>query len=186
MKKVLFATTALVASAGIASADGHLGIAISGGAEMGVIGGDRHGETQFLQSVDVRFSMSGETSGGLSFGATIDLDDLADMAISSAGEATTFVDVNTDGVVGPGEITIGTDGSPGHDPVDVSGRDQFADVTVFVSGDFGRLTRGGPDGDFGWGLQDVCVGAGSVAAVRVYELRAALLAAYTAVFAIPV
>ena len=41
MKKVLFATTALVASAGIASAQG---IALSGMAEMGVVGGDRVGD----------------------------------------------------------------------------------------------------------------------------------------------
>jgi len=72
MKKVLFATTALVASAGIASAE----VAVSGSAEMGVIGGDGI-ELQFFQSVDVRFTMTGETDGGLQFGATIDLQDLA-------------------------------------------------------------------------------------------------------------
>ena len=43
MKKVLFATTALVASAGIASAQG---VELSGHAEMGIIGGSAI-ETQF-------------------------------------------------------------------------------------------------------------------------------------------
>ncbi|HDR27679.1 MAG TPA: porin, partial [Rhodovulum sp.] len=38
MKKVLFATTALVASAGIAAAD----ITLSGSAQMGIKGGDRY------------------------------------------------------------------------------------------------------------------------------------------------
>ena len=62
MKKVLFATTALIASAGIASAQG---VALSGSAEMGIIGGDGDFETQFWNDVDVRFTMSGETDNGL-------------------------------------------------------------------------------------------------------------------------
>lgn len=76
MKKVLFATTALVASAGIASAE----VASSGSAEMGVrsVNG---GDLEFHQSVDIRFTMTGETDNGLTFGATIDLDDAVEMAI---------------------------------------------------------------------------------------------------------
>ncbi|WP_166418060.1 porin [Cochlodiniinecator piscidefendens] len=70
MKKVLFATTALVATAGIAAAD----VTLSGSAEMGVVGGD--GETQFHHDMDVRFTLSGETDNGLTFGATIDLDEV--------------------------------------------------------------------------------------------------------------
>ena len=80
MKKVLFATTALVASAGIASAE----VAISGSAEMGIVGGDRYNDTQFFQSVDVRFTMTGETDSGLTFGATIDLEDAVDTARTGA------------------------------------------------------------------------------------------------------
>lgn len=79
MKKVLFATTALIATAGIAAADGHTSIAISGSAEMGVSGSD-NAETSFFQSVDVRFTLAGETDSGLSFGARIDLDDSGDVA----------------------------------------------------------------------------------------------------------
>ena len=77
MKKVLFATTALVAFAGAAVAE----VKISGSAEMGISGGDNGRETLFHQSVDVRFAMTGETDGGLSFGATVDLEDAADEAI---------------------------------------------------------------------------------------------------------
>ncbi|MDJ0628094.1 MAG: porin [Rhodobacter sp.] len=77
MKKVLFATTALVASAGIASAQG---VELSGSAEMGIVGGDGI-ETQFHTGVDVRFTMSGETDNGLTFGATVDLDDTGETAV---------------------------------------------------------------------------------------------------------
>ena len=72
MKKVLFATTAIVAFAGAASAD----VALSGGAELGIADSGAAGEeVGFHSSVDVRFTMTGETDGGLAFGATVDLDD---------------------------------------------------------------------------------------------------------------
>lgn len=109
MKKVLFATTALVAFAGAAAAD----VSVSGSAEMGIAGGDG-AETTFFQSVDIRFSMTGETDNGLSFGATVDADDLVDMGLQ------------------------------GNDPVDQGG--QFADYSVFISGNFGTLTMGDTDG----------------------------------------
>ena len=75
MKKVLFATTALVASAGFASAE----ISISGFAEMGVTGGDYYGvgadDLQFHNDIGINVDMSGETDGGLTFGAHMELDD---------------------------------------------------------------------------------------------------------------
>jgi outer membrane protein OmpU len=70
MKHILMATTALVSAAGIASAD----VSLSGWAEMGMVGGNG-GETEFHQDIDVSFSMSGETDGGLSFSAGVDLDE---------------------------------------------------------------------------------------------------------------
>ncbi|MEL6642369.1 MAG: porin [Pseudomonadota bacterium] len=72
MKKVLFATTALVASAGIAAAE----VDISGFAELGII--DNDVETQFHTDIDATFTMSGETDSGLTFGASIDLDESND------------------------------------------------------------------------------------------------------------
>ncbi len=80
MKKILFATTALVATAGIASAE----VALSGYAEMGIWGGDDV-ETQFWNDIDVTFTLSGETDGGLAFGATIDLDELNGDSITATG-----------------------------------------------------------------------------------------------------
>jgi outer membrane protein OmpU len=72
MKKVLFATTALVAFAGAAAAE----VKLSGYAEMGVRGGNNGADTRLHTDIDVKFSLSGETDGGLSFGATIDLDEI--------------------------------------------------------------------------------------------------------------
>jgi outer membrane protein OmpU len=118
MKKVLFASTALVAFAGAASAD----ISFSGTAEMGMASttavsltnpfGAR--DTAFFQSLDFFVDMTGTTDNGLTFGASIDLAD----AIDGSGGSTTIVD------------NFGS----------------FADYTVFISGQFGTLTMGDTDG----------------------------------------
>ena len=64
MKKVLFATTALIATAGVAAAD----VALSGDGRMGVIydGSDFN----FTSRARVTFTLSGETDGGLAFGGS--------------------------------------------------------------------------------------------------------------------
>ncbi|MBN2907467.1 MAG: porin [Rhodobacteraceae bacterium] len=76
MKKVLFATTALVASAGIAAAGD---ITFSGSAEMGVVGGGNAnvglataGVTQFNNDLTLSVGMSGDTDSGLTFGVKFD------------------------------------------------------------------------------------------------------------------
>ena len=78
MKKVLFATTALVASAGVAAADDNLNISIGGSAEMGIVGGSDQ-ETQFHNDVDISFGLAAETGTGLSFGAVVDLDEAGNL-----------------------------------------------------------------------------------------------------------
>ncbi|NNU79076.1 porin [Halovulum dunhuangense] len=82
MKNVLFATSAIVSLAGVAYADGHAGVALSGSAEMGVTyvddgiaGGGADGVAIFHNDLDVTFTLSGQTDNGLTFGATIDLDE---------------------------------------------------------------------------------------------------------------
>ena len=72
MKKILFATTALVATAGYAAAD----ITVSGGANMGVkYQEDRAGgETYTYTELDFGINASGTTDSGIEFGASIDLD----------------------------------------------------------------------------------------------------------------
>ena len=73
MKKILIASTALVATAGIAAAD----IAITGYAEMGMADlGDAVG-VQMHSDMDVTFKLSGASDNGLTFGASIDLDEVS-------------------------------------------------------------------------------------------------------------
>jgi outer membrane protein OmpU len=104
MKNILMATTALVATAGIASADIN-NFAISGWAEMGMVGGNGS-ESQFHQDIDVTFAMSGETDGGLSFSASVDLDENGAFATNTHGGSS----INVSG--GFGSVTMGdTDGA---------------------------------------------------------------------------
>ena len=83
MKKLLIASTALVATAGMAAADGHTGVSLSGTADMGIHSSDRaadyftDGDVRLYSSVDVSFNMSAESDSGLTFGAKIDLDEAA-------------------------------------------------------------------------------------------------------------
>ena len=72
MKKLLLASTALVGTAGVAAAD----VAITGYAEIGIVGGDVYETDQWHTDIDVTFSMTGESDGGLAFGAIIDLDEV--------------------------------------------------------------------------------------------------------------
>ncbi|CUH40698.1 Porin [Jannaschia seosinensis] len=79
MKKVLFASTALVAFAGAASAE----VTLSGFAEMGVFSGNggvatTDDDAEFFTDIDVTFTLTGETDGGLVFGGSVDLDEGGD------------------------------------------------------------------------------------------------------------
>lgn len=71
MKKVLLATTALVAFAGAASAE----IKLDGYAEIGVDGGNNGYTTQFHNDWQVNFNFSSETDGGLSFGGKVQIEE---------------------------------------------------------------------------------------------------------------
>jgi outer membrane protein OmpU len=119
MKKVLFATTALVATAGVASAD----VALSGSAEMGINGGDDV-TTEFFQDLDVTFTMSGTADNGLTFGAAVDLDestgggafapnDDGGTSIFISGDFGTLTMGDTDGALDWAltEVNVGSPGS---------------------------------------------------------------------------
>jgi outer membrane protein OmpU len=71
MKKLLLATSILAGSAGVASAE----IAFSGNAYMGMFGVSGGGASDFVFIARARttVTMTGETDGGLSFGAKYDL-----------------------------------------------------------------------------------------------------------------
>jgi outer membrane protein OmpU len=122
MKKVLFATTALIATAGVAAAQG---VTVSGYAEMGLAGGDSM-ETQFIQDIDVTFSLSGTTDNGLTFGAAIDIDeggsgsdavanDFEDggVAVFISGNFGTVTMGDTDGALDWALTEAGNIGNPG-------------------------------------------------------------------------
>lgn len=101
MKKILLTTTAMVAFAGAASAE----VSLSGYAEMGIIGGSAL-ETQFHHDFDVKFTLSGETDNGLTFGATIDLDEVSGGISNTANPSAVFISG------GFGTLTMGdTDGA---------------------------------------------------------------------------
>jgi hypothetical protein len=82
-------------------------------AQMGIQGGDlgqlrcRYATTQFVQDIDVTFTMSGTSDNGLTFGAAIDLDenaanvgtDDAGVAIFVSGDFGTLTLGDTDGAL---------------------------------------------------------------------------------------
>jgi hypothetical protein len=88
MKKVLLATTILAASAGFAAAD----VTVTGTARMGVIydGAKTDNELSFTNRVRIIFTASGETDGGLSFGASVRADN-ADEANDNGSTGTVFI-----------------------------------------------------------------------------------------------
>ena len=73
MKRVVLTTTSLVVAGGMAAAD----VSVSGSAELGVAGA-KGMDAIFHKDIDVNFSLSGATDSGLSFGASIDLDEAQD------------------------------------------------------------------------------------------------------------
>ncbi|MBK5934916.1 outer membrane protein OmpU [Rhodovulum imhoffii] len=142
MKKVLFATTALVATAGYAAAD----ITISGSAEMGVVGGERYDyvteyqddtlgtvrekvsndDIQFHNDFTIAVDGTGETDGGLTFGFHVELEE-------------------------------------SNSPARINGDSSYDNETVFISGAFGTLTLGETDGAYDKRLKEVALAGGSIA-----------------------
>jgi outer membrane protein OmpU len=121
MKNVLFASTALVAFSGAAVAD----VALSGRAEMGIFGATGV-DIQFFTDIDVTFTMTGETDNGLSFGASVDLDeggagapavannaDDGGIAIFVRGDFGTVTLGDTDGALDWALTEAGNVGNPG-------------------------------------------------------------------------
>lgn len=115
MKKILFATTALVMTAGAAAAE----VTLAADARMGVI---FNGEDwNFTSRIRTQFNMSGETDGGLTFGAAFRVNDEGGSVVNFAG-----------------------------DPANLANQGAYASNggrgTVFIAGAFGRLAMGRPAG----------------------------------------
>lgn len=133
MRKLLLATTALVGTAGIASAE----ISLSGFAEIGVYSNGKDsatkiastnyktsneagGEMNFHTDIDATFKMNLQTDNGLSISTAVDIDE-------ASGAAT------------------GNDADDGG-------------IAVTVAGDFGSVTVGDTDGGYDWALTETAVG----------------------------
>ena len=118
MKKVLLASTALILTAGVAAADGHSPIALSGSANGGLkYNSDASSEVTFHNEVNMVITGTGSTDSGLEFGAFVDIDedsvDDAEVFISGLFGTITLggVDPATDGfgIADPGFDGIGID-----------------------------------------------------------------------------
>ncbi len=104
MKKLLIATTALVATAGVAAAE----VTISGNARMGVVynGADLNFSSRIRASV----SMSGTTDGGLEFGGSFGIHDAGAAANGDEGSvyiSGAFGKLEMGATVGAAEAVIG-------------------------------------------------------------------------------
>jgi outer membrane protein OmpU len=82
MKNILLATTALVATAGVAAAD----VSVSGDGRMGFVYNESAAEKTTMSSrIRITFSASGETDAGLSFGGSVRADNAASGSAGTAG-----------------------------------------------------------------------------------------------------
>ncbi|WP_133485474.1 porin [Aliiroseovarius marinus] len=145
MKKILFASTALVASAGFAAAE----ISFSGEAGIGVIYDGTDWAANHYTTLSV--SMAGETDGGLSFGASFDITtgttggavDASSAYIEggfgklSAGDIDNAVDATVGGLADVGYSGLGVD-NLGETQKGTSGADflyqgSFGDFSVAAS-----------------------------------------------------
>ncbi|PZX42117.1 outer membrane protein OmpU [Roseinatronobacter thiooxidans] len=116
MKKLLLATTVLTLSAGVAAAD----VTLSGDARMGVTyDNTADNKAGFTSRARVTFTLSGETDSGMAFGASF----RADNSLIGVD----FTEDEFEDAVTPG-AAFGSAGS------------------VFISGEFGRLTMGDTNG----------------------------------------
>jgi outer membrane protein OmpU len=108
MKKVLFLTTALVASASMAAAE----VRISGYGRFGldyndaVPAGNATGSTTLTSRLRLQFDMSTETDGGVTFGARFRAQSEIRNGRPASGPVT-FDDENNNGTIEPNEVSVG-------------------------------------------------------------------------------
>ena len=125
MKKLLIASTALVATAGMATAD----VTISGYAEIGVVDYGTAVGMEMHSDMDVTFKLSGASDNGLTFGASIDLDEVANGIASTGGSQAVHVSG------GFGTLTMGdTDGALDKANAEVASLTAIADDHTAHSG----------------------------------------------------
>ena len=129
MKKILLATTVLVGTAGFAAAE----VSLSGNARMGVTYDESAtNELAFNSRARVVFTLSGETDGGLSFGASFRADNASNNTTSIVEPSAACLDAAEDLL---DELNCFVGNSQG-------GAVQGLAGTVFISGAFGKLSMG--------------------------------------------
>ena len=144
MKKVLFATSALVASAGIASAD----ISLTGGGSVALSDtGAAGAQAQLVTDLDFNIVASVTSDTGITFGASADLDSangvggtaLSDEEISMSGEFGTFTFGQVDNAAGGvGLADAGIEGIGLDD--DLEAIDNVGAADIHYSNTFGNIT----------------------------------------------
>ncbi|TMV94654.1 porin [Thioclava sp. BHET1] len=126
MKKVLFATTALVLSAGVAAAE----VSTGGTARMGVMYNGT--DWNFSSRIRVKFTLSGQTDGGLEFGASLRADQ-ANTANATGSSGAVYVSgafgkVSMGDTVGASEALFGDLPEVGYTDLDGAGLGNIAGV----------------------------------------------------------
>lgn len=176
MKKVLLASSILALTAGAASAE----IALSGSARMGLVYDSISGDTVFSSRVRVVFTMTGETDGGLSFGASVRADQSGQGGTNN-GDSTVFISgafgkLTMGDVSGAADALVGQTSGVGYGPYDglqeigFIGTDKTA---VYYEYSNGALTFGAGAGQTSTASQELNVAvkysAGGYSAALGYE-----------------
>jgi len=139
MKRFLATTTILALSAGFASAE----VTLSGDARMGIISDFGGADTAFTSRARVKFTLSGESDSGFSFGASFRANNAADAAGGTAGEV--FIS-GAFGTLSMGDVDGAATAAVGHvDGVGMTGLGDLNESTY--------IGNGGSDLDNG-GLND--------------------------------
>lgn len=139
MKNILIATTALVATAGIAHAE----VAVSGSAKAGLIyNSEGATKVKLLSKANVAFDASGETDGGLQFGfntnhlvtnnGTVDNDDTTVFMSGAFGKLSFGAVAEADEVAGLSDI--GWDGLDVDDVAEALVGDELGDIAGTIFG----------------------------------------------------
>ncbi|NDW54478.1 porin [Aliiroseovarius sp. PrR006] len=162
MKKILFASTALVASAGFAAAE----VSFSGAAGFGLTYDGSDWNPDYYTTLSV--SMTGETDGGLSFGADYDI--TQDNGAIAVGDT----EVHVEG--GFGKLTVGAVGSASDAKLGLGdigysglGTDNVAEVLI-DGADSGNIMYTGSFGDFGVALSYDMQGTEIFSVVATYAM----------------
>jgi len=150
MKKILLASTALVATAGFAMAD----MSWTGSANIGMKYSD-NGDTTVHEEIDLGMAATGETDGGIAWKVEMGLDS----NVSDATRNTSFGDVGSVSITGDfGTIRVGAVGSAG---TSVGLTDLgFDDIGADDAAEKGRTAKTGttsPDVSWNYAMDDIAL-----------------------------